>query len=79
MSPTTEAALAKTWRSASEPAGIIRRIREFVKRSEPAPPPDAGARIVEERSPFRDRAAKRRIRSSPTSTRGWPPVDADPI
>jgi len=74
------AALAKTTAQAQRAGGIIRRIREFVKRSEPRRRPTPAARIVEDAIAFAEiEAAKRRIAIVAEIEPGLPPVDADPI
>jgi hypothetical protein len=75
-----EAALAKTSAQARRAGGIIRRIREFVKRSEPRRRPTPAARIVEDAIAFAEiEAAKRRISIVADVDPRLPPVDADPI
>ncbi|MBS1162629.1 MAG: multi-sensor signal transduction histidine kinase, partial [Burkholderiaceae bacterium] len=81
MSPDElKAALAKTVAQAQRAGGIIRRIREFVKRSEPRRRPTPAARIVEDAIAFAEiEAAKRRIAIVADVDPRLPPVDADPI
>jgi signal transduction histidine kinase len=81
MSPDElKAALAKTVAQAQRAGGIIRRIREFVKRSEPRRRPTPAARIVEDAIAFAEiEAAKRRITIVADVDPRLPPVDADPI
>jgi C4-dicarboxylate-specific signal transduction histidine kinase len=75
-----KAALAKTAAQAQRAGGIIRRIREFVKRSEPRRRPTPAARIVEDAIAFAEiEAAKRRIAIVADVDPRLPPVDADPI
>jgi PAS domain S-box-containing protein len=75
-----KAALAKTAAQAQRAGGIIRRIREFVKRSEPRRRPTPAARIVEDAVAFAEiEAAKRRIAIVADVDPSLPPVDADPI
>jgi PAS domain S-box-containing protein len=74
------AALAKTVAQAQRAGGIIRRIREFVKRSEPRRRPTPAARIVEDAIAFAEiEAAKKRIAIVADVDPSLPPVDADPI
>ena len=74
------AALAKTTAQAQRAGSIIRRIREFVKRSEPRRRPTAAARIVEDAVAFAEiEAAKKRIAIVADVEPDLPPVDADPI
>jgi len=81
MSPEElKAALAKTVAQAQRAGGIIRRIREFVKRSEPRRRPTPAARIVEDAIAFAEiEATKRRIAIVADVDPRLPPVDADPI
>ena len=81
MSPEeVNAALTKTIAQAQRAGGIIRRIREFVKRSEPRRRPTPAARIVEDAIAFAEiEAAKKRIAIVAEIEPGLPPVDADPI
>ena len=75
-----QTALAKTAAQAQRAGGIIRRIREFVKRSEPRRRPTPAARIVEDAIAFAEiEAAKRRITIVADVDPLLPPVDADPI
>jgi PAS domain S-box-containing protein len=74
------AALAKTTAQAQRAGGIIRRIREFVKRSEPRRRPTPAARIVEDAIAFAEmEAAKKHIAIVPDIDPDLPLVDADPI
>jgi C4-dicarboxylate-specific signal transduction histidine kinase len=74
------AALAKTAAQAQRAGSIIRRIREFVKRSEPRRRPTPAARIVEDAIAFAEiEAAKKRIAIVADVDPDLPPVDADPI
>jgi PAS domain S-box-containing protein len=74
------AALAKTSAQAQRAGGIIRRIREFVKRSEPRRRPTPAARIVEDAVAFADiEATKKGIVIDADVAPDLPPVDADPI
>ncbi len=74
------AALAKTVAQAQRAGGIVRRIREFVKRSEPLRRPTSASRIVEDAIAFAEiEASKRRIAIVADVDPGLPPVDADPI
>ena len=74
------AALSKTVAQAQRAGGIIRRIREFVKRSEPRRRPTPAARIVEDAIAFAEiEAAKKRIAIVADIDPSLPPVDADPI
>jgi len=74
------AALAKTAAQAQRAGSIIRRIREFVKRSEPRRRPTPAARIVEDAIAFAEiEASKRRIAIVADVDPDLPPVDADPI
>ena len=75
-----KAVLAKTVAQAQRAGGIIRRIREFVKRSEPRRRPTPAARIVEDAIAFAEiEATKRRITIVADVDPTLPPVDADPI
>jgi len=74
------AVLEKTAAQAQRAGGIIRRIREFVKRSEPRRRPTPAARIVEDAIAFAAiEAAKKRITIAADVDASLPPVDADPI
>jgi hypothetical protein len=74
------AALEKTSMQAQRAGGIIRRIREFVKRSEPRRRPTPAARIVDDAVAFAEiEAAKKRIAIVADIDPDLPPVDADPI
>jgi PAS domain S-box-containing protein len=73
-------ALEKTSLQAQRAGQIIRRIREFVKRSEPRRRPTPAARIVEDAVGFAEIEARKKgiaiaIRSDPD----LPPLDVDPI
>jgi C4-dicarboxylate-specific signal transduction histidine kinase len=73
-------ALARTAAQAQRAGGIIRRIREFVKRSEPRRRPTPATRIVEDAIAFAEiEAAKKRIAIFADIDPSLPPVDADPI
>jgi signal transduction histidine kinase len=74
------AVLAKTSAQAQRAGGIIRRIREFVKRSEPRRRPTPAARIVEDAIAFAEiEATKKRIAIVAEIDPELPPVDVDPI
>jgi len=74
------AALAKTTAQAQRAGGIIRRIREFVKRSEPRRRATPAARIVDDAVAFADiEASKKGISIVAEIEPDLPPVDADPI
>jgi C4-dicarboxylate-specific signal transduction histidine kinase len=73
-------ALEKTASQAQRAGNIIRRIREFVKRSEPRRRPTEVARIVEDAIGFADiEAAKKGIAIHTDVQAGLPPIDVDPI
>ncbi len=73
-------ALEKTAGQAQRAGNIIRRIREFVKRSEPRRRPTEVARIVEDAIGFADiEAAKKGITIHTDVQAGLPPLDVDPI
>jgi signal transduction histidine kinase len=73
-------ALEKTAGQAQRAGNIIRRIREFVKRSEPRRRPTEVARIVEDAIGFADiEAAKKGIAIHTDVQAGLPPLDVDPI
>jgi PAS domain S-box-containing protein len=73
-------ALEKTAGQAQRAGNIIRRIREFVKRSEPRRRPTPVARIVEDTIGFADiEAAKHKIAIATQVEPGLPPLDVDPI
>ncbi len=73
-------ALEKTAGQAQRAGNIIRRIREFVKRSEPRRRPTEVARIVEDAIGFADiEAAKKGIAIHTDVEPGLPPLDVDPI
>jgi PAS domain S-box-containing protein len=73
-------ALEKTAGQAQRAGNIVRRIREFVKRSEPRRRPTPIARIVEDAIGFADiEASKRGITISTDVEPGLGPVDVDPI
>lgn len=75
-----EAALAKLAQQAQRAAGIIRRIREFVKRSEPRRRPTPAARIVEDAIAFAQiEADKKNIAIFARIDPALPPLDVDPI
>lgn len=72
--------LEKTAGQAQRAGNIIRRIREFVKRSEPRRRPTEVARIVEDAIGFADiEAAKKGIVIDTDVEPGLPPLDVDPI
>jgi hypothetical protein len=73
-------ALEKAAGQAQRAGNIIRRIREFVKRSEPRRRPTAAARVVEDSISFAEiEAAKRGISIRTQLPPGMPPLDVDPI
>lgn len=73
-------ALEKTAGQAQRAGNIIRRIREFVKRSEPRRRPTEVARIVEDAIGFADiEAAKKGIVIHTDVQARLPPLDVDPI
>ena len=73
-------ALEKTAGQAQRAGNIIRRIREFVKRSEPRRRPTPVAQIVEDAIGFADiEAAKKGIVIHTDVQAGLPPLDVDPI
>lgn len=73
-------ALEKTAGQAQRAGNIIRRIREFVKRSEPRRRPTDVARIVDDAIGFADiEAAKKGIEIRTKIEPGMPPLDVDPI
>jgi len=73
-------ALEKTAGQAQRAGNIIRRIREFVRRSEPRRRPTEVARIVEDAIGFADiEAAKKGIAIHTDVQAGLPPIDVDPI
>ncbi len=73
-------ALEKTAGQAQRAGNIIRRIREFVKRSEPRRRPTEVAQIVEDAIGFADiEAAKKGIVIHTDVQAGLPPLDVDPI
>jgi PAS domain S-box-containing protein len=73
-------ALEKAAGQAQRAGNIIRRIREFVKRSEPRRRPTPVARIVEDSIGFAElEAAKRGIAIRTQLPAGMPPLDVDPI
>lgn len=75
-----EHALAKLAQQAQRAAGIIRRIREFVKRSEPRRQPTPAARIVEDAIAFAQiEADKKNIAIVSRIDPELPPLDVDPI
>ncbi len=74
------AAITKTAKQAQRAGGIIRRIREFVKRSEPSRRATPAARIVEDAIAFAEiEASKKGIAIAVDIETGLPPVDVDPI
>ncbi|MCX7901777.1 MAG: PAS domain S-box protein [Burkholderiaceae bacterium] len=73
-------ALAKLAQQAQRAAGIIRRIREFVKRSEPRRQPTPAARIVEDAIAFAQiEADKKGIAIRSHIEPDLPPLDVDAI
>ena len=73
-------ALEKTAGQAQRAGNTIRRIREFVKRSEPRRRPTPVAQIVEDAIGFADiEAAKKGIVIHTDVQAGLPPLDVDPI
>lgn len=73
-------ALERTTAQAQRAGGIVRRIREFVKRSEPRRRPTEAARIIEDTLAFaRIEADKRRIQIAADLDPDLPPLDVDPI
>jgi len=73
-------ALAKMAQQAQRAGAIIRRIREFVKRSEPRRRPTQAARIVEDAIAFAEiEANKKSIEILAEVDPGLPPLDVDPI
>lgn len=75
-----EQALAKLAQQAQRAAGIIRRIREFVKRSEPRRQPTPASRIVEDAIAFAQiEADKKNITIASRIDPELPALDVDPI
>jgi PAS domain S-box-containing protein len=73
-------ALEKTSSQAQRAGKIIRRIREFVKRSEPRRRPTLAARVIEDAIGFAEiEAAKKRVSIVATVDPALPPLYADPI
>jgi len=73
-------ALAKMGHQAQRAGAIIRRIREFVKRSEPRRRPTPATRIVEDAIAFAEiEANKKSIEIVAEVDPGLPPLDVDPI
>jgi PAS domain S-box-containing protein len=73
-------ALAKMAQQAQRAGAIIRRIREFVKRSEPRRRPTPAARIVEDAIAFAEiEANKKAIAIVAEVDPHLPPLDVDPI
>jgi PAS domain S-box-containing protein len=73
-------ALEKTAGQAQRAGNIIRRIREFVKRSEPRRRATPAARIVEDAISFAEiEAAKKRIAIRTIVPPNLPPLQVDPI
>jgi signal transduction histidine kinase len=73
-------ALEKAAAQAQRAGNIIRRIREFVKRSEPRRRPTPVARVVEDSISFAEiEAAKRGIAIRTLLPPDMPPLDVDPI
>lgn len=80
--PPTElrAALEKTSSQAQRAGRIIRRIREFVKRSEPRRRPTQAQRVVDDAIAFAEiEAGKKNIAIVATVDTALPPLDVDPI
>ena len=78
--PELHTALEKTSTQAQRAGRIIRRIREFVKRSEPRRRPTAAARIVDDAIAFAEiEAGKKNITIVATVDPTLPPLDVDPI
>ncbi|MCU0950633.1 MAG: PAS domain S-box protein [Burkholderiaceae bacterium] len=74
------AALEKTSTQAQRAGRIIRRIREFVKRSEPRRRPTPVARIVDDAVGFAEIDARKKGIAIVTDVdAGLPPLDVDPI
>jgi signal transduction histidine kinase len=73
-------ALEKTSAQAQRAGRIIRRIREFVKRSEPRRRPTPAGRIIEDAAAFAEiEARKKGITIVSTVAPDLPPLDVDPI
>ena len=73
-------ALEKTAGQAQRAGNIIRRIREFVKRSEPRRRPTPASRIVEDAISFAEiEAAKKQIVIRTQVPADLPPLNVDPI
>jgi PAS domain S-box-containing protein len=73
-------ALEKVSAQAQRAGRIIRRIREFVKRSEPRRRPTAAARIIEDAVAFAEiEASKKGIAIVVSVAPGLPELDVDPI
>jgi signal transduction histidine kinase len=73
-------ALEKAAGQAQRAGNIIRRIREFVKRSEPRRRPTPAARVVEDSISFAEiEATKRGIVIRTQLPPNMPPLDVDPI
>jgi signal transduction histidine kinase len=73
-------ALEKAAGQAQRAGNIIRRIREFVKRSEPRRRPTPAARVVEDSISFAEiEATKRGIAIRTRLPPNMPPLDVDPI
>ena len=73
-------ALAKMAQQAQRAGAIIRRIREFVKRSEPRRRPTPAARIIEDAIAFAEiEANKKKIAIIAEVEPHLPPLDVDPI
>jgi signal transduction histidine kinase len=74
------AALEKTSTQAQRAGRIIRRIREFVKRSEPRRRPTPAARIVDDAVGFAEIDARKKGIAIVTEVdASLPPLDVDPI
>ena len=72
-------ALEKTSSQAQRAGRIIRRIREFVKRSEPRRRPTPAARIVDDAIGFAEIDARKKGIAIVASVAELPPLDVDPI
>ncbi|MEG1832276.1 MAG: PAS domain S-box protein [Burkholderiaceae bacterium] len=74
------AALDKTSAQAQRAGNIIRRIREFVKRSEPRMRPTPVARVLEEAIAFAEiEARKRAVKIVTDVDPSLPPLECDPV
>lgn len=73
-------ALAKISSQAQRAGNIIRRIREFVKRSEPRMSPTPVEKLIDEAMAFAEiEARKRGIRIATEVEPGLPPLEVDPV